>query len=577
MYDKAITLVTVDEAHLIQASASSAPWSSFFPWQDTKRLRRDQLMQKATFPWVGFLGLVGAAVTVVLSFVILRSIDGHEVFQSKYVKPAAWLSVILSANSILLHMAMTEGVNISWWYRASNERATAGQLHDTWAFGTSLASALTAGRRFNYLALATIFVCSIPLNGLLLQNAISPTGVISNETMTLSVPMLQEFPLGFSAALNDDDETGLLSQGYAAAVDQWLNLQNDPTPSKIIIPPTEFVTNCSGTCIAYVYGVGFQPSCSSSTVPFNLLPEDLGSNKTSIQARVLDSSVSWSPSKPNRIGLNLLWKNDPSCVSRYEVRNCTLTASVVRYPIVVDWETINGEENQYLYLNPNTTYLDDNFGAAIPRYANEGSNGTTYGGIAQSMASLFNSTIDLGFHKNKWTLNQTGPLAASLYPLIPEGSDAGYCNITLAGLSDVGDTVNTDLLPNILSSLRQLMFASSVYGSFNNYFYYTASNWDYYVQSPQAIQSSPITIYEIYYRYWAASLAVTLTIIVIIIPTFYGYWTLARRTTLSPFETARAFNAPVLNEVDARIETPVLLRHVGSKNVHKELVYQPSH
>ncbi len=76
-------------------------------------------------------------------------------------------------------------------------------------------------------------------------------------------------------------------------------------------------------------------------------------------------------------------------------------------------------------------------------------------------------------------------------------------------------------------------------------------------------------ISQMVWRYWFASITVTLAIILFIIPMYYGFWTLGRQTTLSPFETARAFHAPVLDAAPHHLDTKDLLKEVGSTRVHE--------
>jgi hypothetical protein len=72
--------------------------------------------------------------------------------------------------------------------------ATVRELHDAWHHGTSLGAALFAGRRITYISMATIFCALLPLNGFLLQGAIST--VLSEETgnVTVFIPMVQTLP-----------------------------------------------------------------------------------------------------------------------------------------------------------------------------------------------------------------------------------------------------------------------------------------------------------------------------------------------------------------------------------------------
>jgi hypothetical protein len=79
-----------------------------------------------------------------------------------------------------------------------------------------------------------------------------------------------------------------------------------------------------------------------------------------------------------------------------------------------------------------------------------------------------------------------------------------------------------------------------------------------------------ISVYKVGWKWWWESVAVTVTIVLFILPTFYGFWMFTRKTTLSPFETARAFNAPILNDTSPDIDTSALLKAVGKRNVHAD-------
>lgn len=142
-------------------------WASrFFPWSVEKEEIKIQDVRKSRFvPWVGILALIGSALTILFSWIVLHVIDGKPQVESSYLKPASWLSAILSANSVLLHVALSEGVTTAWWFTASRKYATVRDIHEAWAQGHSLSAVLLSGRRFNYVALATLFVASIPLNG----------------------------------------------------------------------------------------------------------------------------------------------------------------------------------------------------------------------------------------------------------------------------------------------------------------------------------------------------------------------------------------------------------------------------
>lgn len=58
-----------------------------------------------------------------------------------------------------------------------------------------------------------------------------------------------------------------------------------------------------------------------------------------------------------------------------------------------------------------------------------------------------------------------------------------------------------------------------------------------------------VTVYSSDFSYFAGAATIEIFTILIILYTFYGWWRLGRDTSLSPLETAKAFDAPLLNDV----------------------------
>ena len=79
-----------------------------FPWleADNQKFSTKSLTR---FPLSGALGLIGSALTVVFSALVLHFFDGKPVVTGRMPKPAAWLSIILSLNSVWVQMAVTNG------------------------------------------------------------------------------------------------------------------------------------------------------------------------------------------------------------------------------------------------------------------------------------------------------------------------------------------------------------------------------------------------------------------------------------------------------------------------------------
>src|ERR1700738_2994807 len=109
--------------------------TEFFPWLEAGEEQQKLFTKIRRFPLIGGLALIGSALTVFFSWLVLFLFEGKNVIPkgSHMPKPAAWLSVIGSLNSILLHVAVQQGLNVSWWFRASKKQTTVAELHENWS------------------------------------------------------------------------------------------------------------------------------------------------------------------------------------------------------------------------------------------------------------------------------------------------------------------------------------------------------------------------------------------------------------------------------------------------------------
>jgi len=205
--EKNIASTSVQEVNTQPASSSSS--GVFFPWLEDDGHTKLTAKVLTRFPVIGAIGLAGSVFTILLSWMTLFFFNHHKVIEGGHLpKPAAWLSVILSLNGILVHMAVSQGIAVTWWYRASREKTTVAELHNVWATGSSIVNALTSWKAFNYVALATVFVATLPINGILLQNAVTSGVNYKNLTKATTFGIVTDLPAGFSADLNSDGSIG---------------------------------------------------------------------------------------------------------------------------------------------------------------------------------------------------------------------------------------------------------------------------------------------------------------------------------------------------------------------------------
>lgn len=68
-------------------------------------------------------------------------------------------------------------------------------------------------------------------------------------------------------------------------------------------------------------------------------------------------------------------------------------------------------------------------------------------------------------------------------------------------------------------------------------------------------------------EWYYAALAVMLLNLLCLLPLFIGYWKLGRTMSLSPIETAKAFEAPFLASCSGDATVDGMLKDVGAKRV----------
>jgi hypothetical protein len=96
------------------SSSNSSQNGVFFPWLEDEQHKNLSASVMRRFPILGAIGLIGSALTVLLSWLTLFFFSGHKVIDGGHLpKPAAWLSIILSLNGILVHMAVSQGIAVT--------------------------------------------------------------------------------------------------------------------------------------------------------------------------------------------------------------------------------------------------------------------------------------------------------------------------------------------------------------------------------------------------------------------------------------------------------------------------------
>jgi hypothetical protein len=107
----------------------------------------------------------------------------------------------------------------------------------------------------------------------------------------------------------------------------------------------------------------------------------------------------------------------------------------------------------------------------------------------------------------------------------------------------------------VLNSLNQFMFRSALSSS-------NSSD----VQSFTVQRTNPTLVYHSDHRYLVAALVFSLVALVAVLFLLWGYWEIGRYVSLSPIETAKAFQAQIMQDVQ-EVSIDGILKEVGKLSV----------
>ncbi|KAK2684567.1 hypothetical protein QWA68_016539 [Fusarium oxysporum] len=324
---------------------STVPWRAHF-------LRR--------LPWDAFVSLfVGIGCALFIIIIVLKS-NGDQI-DNWPVSPGVYLAIASVVANIVLRYTFNKGVEISWWVAALREdgKTTVADLHHIWSFGTSLRSALLAGRGFNLVALAAVLLALVPANAPLAQRA--------SRTVSRPIASNMNIPIVAALSLNATSGTTGMTTGRAHQITYITpsfapvlqnHLLSAPIPLKKL--PCQGTTICRGILQA----AGYKMACANGTEFFDKTPrkpdevaED--GNSAFNESTVFSTNFSHMIYEPTQrlraiepvMNLTAKFKEHGRCKGNVVVRECIMVPATLAYRIV----TANGT----IALDRGYTYEDD--------------------------------------------------------------------------------------------------------------------------------------------------------------------------------------------------------------------------
>ncbi|KAJ4168399.1 hypothetical protein NW754_002271 [Fusarium falciforme] len=464
------------------------------------------------------------------------------------VAPGVYLAIASVVANIVLRYTFNKGVEISWWVAALREdgTTTVADLHHIWSFGTSLRSALLAGRGFNLVALAAVLLALVPANAPLAQRA--------SRTVSRPTALNVDAPIVAAPSLN-------ATSGATGMITGRIHQINYITPSFAPVLQDHLLSNpiplegslCRGTttCRGILQAAGYEMACVDGTEFFDKTPR-LSTEIAEDGNSAFNDSVVFSTdfaymihARPQKwlagesiMNLTAKFKEHGWCKGDVAVRNCTMAPATLAYRIVI--------ANGTIALDRDYTYEDDR----VIKYA-ETSEREVHGGVFLALQEMFSAKVTLRF------------AGAAGYDMTTTGITAlRYSRRTEEDTHFLCQNRWLDPTHDILMTARELMFRLALQGN----------NSDIAAQSVRVAQEGTEVVYTSDFLFLGLALMLICLAAVAVVPLLMHWWRLGRDVSLSPIEIARAFSAPELVGSGSNSDASRLMKDIGAKEVRYGVV-----
>ncbi|KAK1750490.1 hypothetical protein QBC47DRAFT_393573 [Echria macrotheca] len=481
------------------------------------------------FPFASFAALLAALCAAAAMGAVVILSDGSPV-SSWGISPAVYLAVASAVANILLRYSFSENLQITWWVTALKGDTTLAKLHHIWAFGESLKDSLLAGRSFNMVALASILLSVLPADSPLAQRSSKVSVKSVSGPVNADIQALAQLPSGATGIIGGRGHlVGFTTLDFGRVVQDYTAQRPIPIQS----------SPCRGTCSGTLQAAGYDIHCSESQVSFQVTSQATDSVdvfKTEFLYNEVDDP---SPS----FNLSTLVKSRAGCNGTLDKKLCTLTPAVLDYHVLI--------VNQTVSLDPSFPYSTDQVIRYTPAESMQTVGPSDHGGIYLAANTMFQSSVALRF------AGAVGfELTASGITAIQYAASDGTGSATdqLYGNFDC-PIYWTDPTDDLLDATRQLMFRTAL----------TMANSSTTVQLTNAVDSWSEPVYESVYIFLAVSLLLIVLAFLAVIPMSWGWWQLGRDVSLSPIETAKAFDAPILSDAGSNVPAKGLLKDYGQR------------
>ncbi|KAE9377308.1 hypothetical protein N431DRAFT_331034 [Stipitochalara longipes BDJ] len=515
------------------------------------------------FPYRGVLALLFSLLCMAGSIAILYRSDGQPVQHWK-ISPTVYLALFTTGANMSLRFAFNQGVKISWWYSALNG-STVRDLHHLWLYGDTFWSALLSGKNFNLVALASVATTLVVIDQPLIQRA--STVVPSNHLHPVQVvaQIAPEIPWGYTGYQSGRGAEEQLMTGPMISAFNDFNSKN------------QMITNfsgCTGTCTGTIDAGGLATRCSTISGPVTYLlqadndegggiPESIYMPESPFGANFTLEAAE-SETSGTSILMTVWYTNNATsdCTGTMTLRTCSLRPATLRYPITLEKNVlslgniVNDSVVQSLQpVSPDWISIDG--GSDYDRW--------TLGGLYVAANNLFASNATYQF---------TGGHGSVVY--LPDTLSNQFVQLPPSIASNESSSIYNETIPEvctsnwedpttyILSSLNELAFRVSLRSAgieFRNTSQLPAP------QTLEMLESSSVNVFHSEYRYLLGSSLLGAFFVLLVAPTFWGWWQIGRSVTLNPIEIAKAFDAPFFQGPGSNATEQEIVQNTGSRSL----------
>ncbi|KAF7189563.1 hypothetical protein HII31_09203 [Pseudocercospora fuligena] len=509
-------------------------------------------------PVLGLSVLIMSICTIFVSLGIL--LGSHEKPQRLWTwQPTVYLAISTAVSNACLGYAFSQALPSAWWYQASKGAAVR-SLQRRWEVGQSVFQAIAHIRSPDRLTLASLLTALVLIDGPLLQRASRVESLSHHELINMSIPISPELPRGFSGVQK------LVEGGRMVRI--WQDVIDVGEPWKAGRSIEAPGVACEGTCRGKVLAPAI--SLQDCTYKSRDMPAETMLNNASfswsdlavtgpnpaffvlISGPGIHNGIHAEKSALGVGKVNLTYTHEEGDVmmhgGSFNLTRCILQSAVGEYDVEIQNASISiSKPPRIIALANNTDYTYEHTETWQPN--------TFLGLVGGYVSGNVSANCSFKFGDQGWALDvQTKDSNTNAYQIM-------------------GGKIEQwrDPIPDTMNQINNLFFRAGVLAAQYSNTTDLIDNGLSVKQTMEALKEVTELCYVSNMRWWAGAAALQIFAILSILPVYWGYWRLGMAVTLSPFEVAKLFGAPMFDTINSTFGAKGVVEKMGGQIVRLEV------